>query len=138
MERATNDTQGRSGYTLFEVLLAAFILSVGLLAMAHVQVSSMRGNTKSANFTSATILAETTIEELKKQVIQSGCSGLTSDEFIGVDPYGDSGGIFTKKWEVTNYSDTENLKKIEVTVSWLENDKTHSISFSTVVSDYFN
>ncbi|MGA1825712.1 MAG: type IV pilus modification PilV family protein [bacterium] len=145
MKQTTNDKRAQRGYTLLEVLLASFILSMGLLTMAHVQISSMRGNNKSAHYTSATILAENKIEEIKKEIKKGNFSDLAAmikPDDSPIDSEGVAGrtqSIFTRTCEVENYptDSPKNLKKITVTVSWPEHDKTHDISFSTVVSDYF-
>jgi len=51
-----------SGFTLIEVLIALSIFAVGLLALASMQVTSLRGNANSQLFTAATALAEGTLD----------------------------------------------------------------------------
>ena len=53
-----------NGFTLIEVLVALTIFSIGLLALASMQVTSLRGNANAQVLTSATTLAEGTLEGL--------------------------------------------------------------------------
>lgn len=53
------------GFTLVEVLIALTIFAIGLLALAGMQVTAIRGNSTSQSLTSATSLAEGTMEWLQ-------------------------------------------------------------------------
>lgn len=64
MSMGYSQMHNESGFTLIEVLIALSIFAVGLLALASMQVTSLRGNANSQMLTAATALAEGTIEEL--------------------------------------------------------------------------
>ena len=49
------------GFTLIEVLIGMVIFSVGILAVAALQVSSTKGNSSARRITEATALAESQI-----------------------------------------------------------------------------
>jgi len=53
-----------SGFTLIEVLIAITIFSVGLLALAKLQMSASLGNMQAARVTSATMAAASRMESL--------------------------------------------------------------------------
>jgi type IV pilus modification protein PilV len=55
---------GAGGFTLIEVLVALVIFAIGMLAVATMQVESIRGNTFSDLMTVATTLAEAKMEQL--------------------------------------------------------------------------
>lgn len=57
----------RRGFTLMEVLIAAAVLSIGLLAMAALQVVYITSSTTARDSTEATLVAEATIERLKAE-----------------------------------------------------------------------
>lgn len=54
----------QDGFTLIELMITIFILLVGFLAMALMQVMAMNVNAKASRITESTILAQTRIEEL--------------------------------------------------------------------------
>lgn len=56
--------RGAAGFTLIEVMIAMVVLAIGLLAMAQLQVTAIRGLTYSRHFSVATQLAEAQLETL--------------------------------------------------------------------------
>lgn len=66
------------GFTLLELLVALTIFSVGLLAIASMSITSMRGNNQAATLTEATFLAQGVLEEIQTR---------DSNDSIFVDPY---------------------------------------------------
>jgi type IV pilus assembly protein PilV len=55
----------QTGFTMVEVLIALFILSIGLLGMAGIQVQGLRGTTSSTMRSQATILANDIAERAR-------------------------------------------------------------------------
>lgn len=54
------------GFTLIEVMITAFILAVGILAMSTMQIRAMNANSSSFSRSSATLIAENILEELQR------------------------------------------------------------------------
>ena len=54
-----------SGFTLMEVLVALFVLALGLLGLASLQLSAGRSSMKSAQTTRAVLVAQARMETLK-------------------------------------------------------------------------
>ena len=54
----------QDAFTLLEVLVAISILSIGLLAVASMQVAAIQGNFHAKGVTTATALAQDTLEDL--------------------------------------------------------------------------
>ena len=54
-----------TGFTLVESMLTLAIMSVGLMALAKLQITALRGNALSRNMTTAVSIAEQKIEQLK-------------------------------------------------------------------------
>jgi len=56
--------RGSGGMTLIEVLSATLVLSLGLLALASLQITAMRANAYARDLSQATAIAKTCMEEL--------------------------------------------------------------------------
>ena len=104
--------QTNKGFTLIEVLIAVFLLTVALLGTAALTTTVIRGNFFSQASTTATTLAKDKIEELKAR-------GFTDTLFTsgGTDSWNAagtaSGSYYTRTWTVTG----TDPKTITVTVS---------------------
>lgn len=109
------------GFTLIEVLIGLVILAIGLLAVAGMQLISIKGNYFSSSLTQATILAQDKMEELKNLPYANLSSGQ--------DTKNQSGTTFLRQF--TMLDTTSAIKTITVTVHWT--DKVgHSISLTTL------
>lgn len=114
----------KKGFSLIEVLIGLIILAVGFLAIAGMQITSIRGNYFSNNVTQATVLAQEKMEDLKR--LPYDHVDLSSGEH---NEGNISGTIFLRKYIVTDITST--MKMIEVIVQWT-GETVHSISLSTV------
>jgi type IV pilus assembly protein PilV len=117
----------KDGFSLIEVLIALIFLAIGLLAIASLQVTSVRGNFFSNNLMQATYVAQDRLEYLKNlpfddPLLSTGDHGDGTANISGID--------FNRAYRVGLNG---NLKSLKYTVLW--NDGTdHSISFSTFKS----
>ena len=71
--------QKESGFTLLEVILAISILTIGLLAVASMQISAVQGNNFSRSVTESSDRLQDTIEEL----LATNFSGVTDTDGDG-------------------------------------------------------
>ncbi len=95
----------------------------------------IKGNAGSKNLTSAAILAEAKIEELKNDGFADLVNGSFQDSNNPVDPTGQTGGIFTRSWGISNYLGSTDMKQIIVTLTWTDSLGNHNISVTTVFSE---
>ncbi len=65
MRSTANTSNGHAGFTLVEVLVAMFVLAVGLLGMALLQTTGLRLNTNSYTRSQATFLAYDIIDRMR-------------------------------------------------------------------------
>lgn len=115
----------KKGFTLIEVLVGLVILAVGLLAIAGMQITSVKGNRFSGAVTQASILAQDRLETLRN--LPFGHADLS----VGVHDDGVlPGTIFRRSYTVAVVPGTSMLQ-ITVTVSWNETTD-HAVSFTTV------
>ncbi len=119
--------KNKNGFSLIEVLIGLVLLAIGLLAIAGMQITSVRGNFFSSNLTQASVLAQDRMETLRNTPI--GDAALAAGNYNdGVIP----GTIFTRGYNVSVIPGTTMLN-IVVRVSWRDTSD-HTISFTTVRS----
>jgi len=116
----------QKGFSLVEVLIAMAILSLAMLAAASMQFNSIRNNTSGNIVTQANMLAKAKMEELKNT---TDLNTLTNGADNGINPEGQSGGIYDRTWTVENLGTT--ARRITVTVRWKSGLQSRSISISS-------
>jgi type IV pilus assembly protein PilV len=119
----------RRGFSFIEVMVALIFLAIGLLAIASLQITSVRGNFSSNNLTQATYVAQDRLEFL-------GNRPYRSDELKPVSNKDDvtrtiAGTDYKGTYSVVD--DVSGYKLITYTVSWNDG-VNHRISFSTIRS----
>ena len=120
--------KNENGFSLIEMLVGILILAFGLLAIAGMQVVSIKGGFFSNNVTKATILAQSKLEDLKR--LTYSYSSTDANLSSGVHNEGTiAHSIFSRSYNVTDTTST--LKTITVTVQWTDKGN-HSISLSTM------
>jgi len=135
------DTGRQAGFTLLEVIVAISILTVGLLAVASMQVSAIYGNAMASKQTEATTVAQEKLEELLSlsYTMTSVPTALEDNETFGgshIVPQADLPSGYTQiRWDVTNNTDQlANTKTITVTVTWTNKGFTKSTSLSSYMA----
>ena len=106
----------QNGFTLLEVIIALFIFSVGLLAVASMQMTATKGNYFSGTLTEATSWAADQMETLMS--LPYADPDLTADDPHGGPP--EEGSIYTITWSVADDDTTNNTKTITITVDWYD------------------
>jgi len=119
----------KNGFSLIEVLIGLIILAIGVLGIAGMQITSVKGNFFSDNIMQASILCQDRLEGLKSLPISNleFTLGEHDDGTIGV-----RGTSFSRRYVVATVpSISADSRMITVTVGWRDNSD-HSISFSTI------
>lgn len=117
----------KKGFTLIEVLIGLVLLAIGLLAIAGMQITSVRGNFFSRYLTQASYVGQDRLEFLDNLPIADPQldAGSHDDGPVTV-----AGIVFTRTYTVNINGD---LRTIIYTVSWNDG-VARSISFSTMRS----
>ena len=119
MKRFQPQKSGEAGFTLIEVLIGISIFAIGLLAVARMQMLSVR-NTTVGNLTSqATMLANQKMEEIKMTPFDD----LVANEVeTDIDGDGNAGGIFTRTTTIAAVAGTPawstDVREVQVQVQW--------------------
>lgn len=124
-----------AGFTLIEVMIAILILTVGMLAMALLQISAIRGGAFANQVTQASIDGQDKLEKLRGTVYASIVSG--HDTVIS-----ENGITYTRSWTVTEGDPpgttgapaSKKMKTIQLVISWTGlQGLDHHITLSTIV-----
>jgi type IV pilus assembly protein PilV len=106
-------------------MLTLAIMSVGLLALAGLQITALRGNALSRRMTTAVSIAEQRIEQLKN-------TSYTNIQAEAATQVTASNLHFTRQVTVTN-GPLPNTKSVSVLVSWQEQSKPHTLPIVTII-----
>jgi type IV pilus assembly protein PilV len=111
---------GEGGFTLLEIIIAISILTFGLLAVASMQTTAIRGNDNASNITEATTFAQDTLEDLMalrytNAALDDVNPGVgTPTNHAIPPPIGYTGLSYT----VDDDNPVSNAKLITVTITW--------------------
>ena len=119
----------QQGFSLIEVVIALAIFSIGILAIAQLQISAVRNNTNGNLATQATMLAEAQVENLKNT---SNVTLLADSVESGIDRSGASGGIYTRTTAITNPMGGDFSRQIQVTVQWVRDGRLRRVILRTL------
>ncbi len=115
-----------------EILIGLIILAIGILAIAGMQITSMRGNYFSDNIMQASIIGQDRLEELRTIPLNINTAtfslGIHNDGSVAI-----RGTTFNRVYEVTAHPDLPDSRVIQVAVRWSD-PSAHSVSFTTVKS----
>src|SRR4029434_150067 len=114
-----------AGFTLVENMLTLAIMSVGLLALAGLQITALRGNDLSRRMATAVSIAEQRIE-LLKNTPYTNIRAETASEVTASSLH------FTRQVTVTD-GPLPNTKSVSVIVSWQDHSKTHTLPIATII-----
>ncbi len=123
IEKADN----QRGFTLIEMLIAVFILSVGLLAMASLQTTAINSNSIANKLSVATSLAQAVMEDLLARnvadpilntpVTNATYYGLDSNNLAASNLTMLSAGTYTATFTVQPNTPAQWISRLDVTVT---------------------
>ena len=145
--------QNEKGFTLLEVIVAISILTIGLLAVASMQVSAIRGNASAYGITEGTSLASDQIEKLMIMPYDNPYPVVDSDDYLlypleDRDKDGKFGleddtastadhqvtrGKYTVCWNIAVDVEANNTKTVNVIVTWADHGIQKSVSIRNII-----
>ena len=136
--------RAKDGFTLLEVIIAISILTVGLLSIASMQVSSIRGNFFADGVTEGTTWAADRLEKFIDMGVQNydhadledtdgdGAAGLNHTA-ASADYGPETEGRYTIYWNVAEDALMDDTKTICVIVIWTDHGVEKSVAMQHVV-----
>lgn len=145
MQRRGNGHPAEAGFSLIEVLVALTILAIGLLGLALLQTTAIKGNAIASKSTIATQVAQDKLEWFRNQAwtgITSSNGGTITDNVAAATVYGTlpgnpggddvlvGGTTFYRVWAVTPVTGT--LRTVTVWACWKDDKGAwHNVMLST-------
>lgn len=135
------------GFTLLEVIVAISILTIGLLAVASMQVSAIRGNASAYGITEATSWAADQIEKLMIMPYdpdpnaeddplddkdKDGKSGLEDDTASTAD-HSVTREKYTVYWNIAVDAEVYDTKTVNVIVTWTDHGIQKRVSIRNII-----
>ena len=132
--RCASTFRNQAGFTLIEVLVTGFLLTIGLLGTAGLTAGIIKGNYSSKNISAATAVAKTQLEAIQNK----GYAAATTTNFPSspqsVQMAG-AGVTFSRTTTIANDTPATNMKQITVLVQWNEaNNTARSVQLQTILS----
>ncbi|MBN1626080.1 MAG: prepilin-type N-terminal cleavage/methylation domain-containing protein [Deltaproteobacteria bacterium] len=121
--------KANQGFTLLEVIFAVSILTVGILAVAAMQASSIRGNAFAWGTSEATNIAMAQIENLMDLPYNDDLL----EDLDEVSHSGGSVGNYDISWTVEDDAIIDQTKTVDVTVAWTDHGASRNVVMSFVI-----
>lgn len=120
-DRIPHPGQARdAGFTLVEVMIALVVIAIGIMALSGVQTRSSRDVYSTGRTSRALALAQQHIETIRAGGYAAAVSDSGQSEVFSWMARVDSAGV--------------DLKSIDVTVTWPEQQQTRSVRLTTLLS----
>jgi type IV pilus assembly protein PilV len=121
----SNTVTIEKGFTIIEIMIVIGIFSIGILAVASMQVSAFQGNRSATLRTIAITLASEQMENLVSQNYGT-IAGSTNPNTVD---------NFDISWVVTNStSPSPTTKTIVVTVTWTDRGETRNVNLNHIIA----
>ncbi len=131
----------QKGFTLIEIVVASFILVIGMSMIGAVIMGVVKKNFLSLNHTQAVIMAQNKIEELLNEGYHSSNmnDGYYENPLNPTNESGDSIGIFYQYWNIEDVNPIEKAKLLTSIVEWEDADgEMRSVILAVVSIDESN
>ncbi len=123
----------QQGFTLIEITIAIFVLTIALIGLISVTAMVIKGNSFSQEMTTATTLARDKLEETKNKPYSAVAGGVIVD-YLNTDSSPGAAGAFYTRTLTVDASNAE-MKTIQVEVRWTWLGIARSVKLNTVMAD---
>lgn len=116
------------GFTMIEVLVALFIMTISLAGLIGMTASGMHATAYARHAAEASVVAEDKLEQLR---VQAPATLVGGTDVCDARAFVSATGSYTRTWTVT-WAGT--LATLVVRVQWIEDGQAHAISYRTMRS----
>ncbi len=133
MMMTTKHNVNEKGFTLIEVLIAMVIFSIGILAVAQMQIRALHANSDAFDQTEASMWATNQAEDILAMPFASLTAGPYNDEAAPFYRPEDTANKYALWWTVADI--TAETKQVQLFVQWP--DRTAPLQFNFVTAQSF-
>ncbi len=125
-----------AGFGFIDVMLALVVLTIGVLALADLQIAASKGNNSTKSTAAASNIAEKKLEEVKGMVYANIAAEAPAlvDESGNPPQVGYNGLTFTRQVTVASNSPIANTKTVTVIITWSDKAGPHTVSLATILA----
>jgi len=138
-QKIGHQRDGSRGFSLLEVLLAMSILSFGMLGTGALLAGVIKGNDISQRITTATVLAQDKIEELREQKYRDlpSTSTYTAEDYGSVSYTTDQGTVSYPRFKRATIilADTPTSGMITAVVWVFSRTSSHPVTLRTIIAE---
>ncbi len=133
IQRARRLLADNSGVSFIDLMMALVILTIGVLALADLQIVSSKGNASSKSTNAAITVAETKLEAIKNSLYGNIVAEAATPVTVPINSTNQI--TFTRQVAVTDNSPVPNSKTVKVIVTWSDQAGTHTVPMATVIAE---
>jgi len=119
-----------SGFSLIEVMVSLAILAVGLLGIAALQITAIKGNASGMKLTEVSSLIGNKLEDYRQMVYENVADKIEENVKLNESDTR----VYKRTTTVTEDTPEVGLKTVTVELSWTDT-RPHSVSFMTIISN---
>jgi type IV pilus assembly protein PilV len=128
----------QEGFGILDVLIALTIFTVAILALAQLQLSSLKGNALSRQRTEASYLAQSKLEELASlpysTLVDDGSGNLdsTGADADGTETTAVMGTTYRISWNIDDDNPGSDMKMVRVIVTWQDGRSSKKLALTRI------
>jgi type IV pilus modification protein PilV len=113
-----------AGFSLVEIMIAMTFLAIGLLAIAQLIPTGLKGVTEARVRTNAVQNSQRILDDLRA----------TNYDSLDAGTFSETNGRYSTTWTVTNDSPTPGSKRVDVVSTWGPNRNPRTVTMSTYLT----
>ena len=113
-----------AGFSLVEIMVAMTFLAIGLLAIAQLIPTGLKGVTEARVRTNAVQNSQRIIDDLRA----------TDYDSLDAGTFSESTGRYSSTWTITDNSPTPNSKRVDVVTTWGLDRNPQTVTMSTYLT----
>ena len=122
--KRTRTSRRDAGFSLIEIMVAMTFLAIGLLAIAQLIPTGLKGITDARVRTNAVQNSQRIIDDLRA----------TDYDSLDAGTFSESDGRYASTWTITNDSPTPNSKRVDVVTTWGSDRNPKTLTMSTYLT----
>ena len=120
----TRRSRSEEGFSLIEIMVAMTFLAIGLLAIAQLIPTGLKGITDARVRTNAVQSSQRILDDLRA----------TDYDSLDAGTFSESDGRYSSTWTITDDNPTPNSKRVDVVTTWGPDRNPQTVTMSTYLT----